>query len=41
MATEAVHDRLTELGFETGLDREVLARAADMAQRMRGARQKS
>ena len=41
VATEAVHDRLTALGFETGLDREVLARAADMAQRMRGARQKS
>ena len=36
VATEAVHDRLLALGYETGLDREVLARAAVMAQAMRG-----
>jgi hydroxymethylglutaryl-CoA lyase len=41
VATEAVHDRLTALGYETGLDRHVLARAADMARAMRGAAQKS
>ncbi|QYX55632.1 hydroxymethylglutaryl-CoA lyase [Roseovarius sp. SCSIO 43702] len=35
VATEAVHDRLTALGYETGLDREILARAADMARGMR------
>jgi len=36
VATEAVHDRLLALGYETGLDREVLAKAAAMAQGMRG-----
>ncbi|MCZ7675952.1 MAG: hydroxymethylglutaryl-CoA lyase [Roseovarius sp.] len=37
VATEAVHDRLTALGFETGLDRTVLDRAAaEMARAMRG-----
>lgn len=36
VATEAVHDRLVELGFETRLDRGVLERAADMAKSMRG-----
>lgn len=36
VATEAVHDRLTALGFETGLDRTVLDRAAAMARAMRG-----
>ena len=35
VATEAVHDRLTALGYETGLDRAVLNRAADMARAMR------
>ena len=35
VATEAVHDRLVELGYETGLDRAVLIRAADMARAMR------
>ena len=38
VATEAVHDRLLALGHETGLDREVLARAADMARALRGER---
>jgi hydroxymethylglutaryl-CoA lyase len=37
VATEAVHDRLVSLGFETGLDREVLVEAAAMARAMRGA----
>ncbi len=37
VATEAVHDRLTALGLDTGLDREVLGRAAGMARGMRGA----
>jgi hydroxymethylglutaryl-CoA lyase len=41
VATEAVHARLTELGYETGLDAEVLARAAGMARRLLGAREKS
>ena len=41
VATEAVHDRLTALGFETGLDREVLGRAADMARAMRSGSAKS
>lgn len=41
VATEAVHDRLLALGHETGLDREVLARAADMARALRGERQDS
>lgn len=36
VATEAVHDRVRELGFETGLDRGVLTQAADMARAMRG-----
>ena len=36
VATEAVHDRLRALGFETGLERAVLERAAQMAQAMRG-----
>ena len=35
VATEAVHDRLVALGYETGLDRDVLARAAGMARAMR------
>ncbi|SEK35688.1 hydroxymethylglutaryl-CoA lyase [Roseovarius azorensis] len=36
VATEAVHDRLMGLGYETGLDRDVLDRAAQMARAMRG-----
>ncbi|KIC20978.1 hydroxymethylglutaryl-CoA lyase [Leisingera sp. ANG-Vp] len=36
VATEAVHKRLTELGYETGLDPEVLEQAAAMARAMRG-----
>lgn len=35
VATEAVDDRLTALGFETGLDRDVVGRAAEMARAMR------
>ncbi len=35
VATEAVHDRLVALGYETGLDRAVLEEAAGMAQQMR------
>jgi len=35
VATEAVHDRLRALGYETGLDLAVLDRAADMARAMR------
>jgi len=35
VATEAVHDRLTKAGYRTGLDSDVLARAADMARKMR------
>ncbi|WP_298806070.1 hydroxymethylglutaryl-CoA lyase [uncultured Lentibacter sp.] len=35
VATEAVHDRLIALGYETGLKRDVLLRAADMARAMR------
>ena len=35
VATEAVHDRLSALGYDTGLDREVLTEAARMAQAMR------
>ena len=35
VATEAVHDRLTALGFETGLDPVVLAEAGAMARDMR------
>lgn len=41
VATEAVHDRLTALGYETGLDREVLTRAAAMARAMRDEAPKS
>jgi len=41
VATEAVHDRLTALGHETGLDRAVLARAAELARAMRGGDAKS
>ncbi len=36
VATEAVNARLSTLGYETGLDAGVLARAADMARAMRG-----
>jgi hydroxymethylglutaryl-CoA lyase len=36
VATEAVHARLRALGYETGLDEAVLARAAAMARAMRG-----
>jgi len=36
VATEAVHGRLTTLGYETGLDRGVLEQAAAMARAMRG-----
>ncbi|WP_135503467.1 hydroxymethylglutaryl-CoA lyase [Roseovarius aestuariivivens] len=35
VATEAVHDRLIALGYDTGLDRGAVAEAADMARRMR------
>jgi hydroxymethylglutaryl-CoA lyase len=35
VATEAVHDHLTALGYETGLDRTALEQAADMAREMR------
>ena len=35
VATEAVHDRLTALGYDTGLDRVILHEAADMARAMR------
>ena len=35
VATEAVAARLEQLGFETGLDRDVIAQAADMARAMR------
>ena len=35
VATEAVQDRLTALGLETGLDRDVVGRAAEMARAMR------
>ncbi|WP_291729950.1 hydroxymethylglutaryl-CoA lyase [Leisingera sp. F5] len=36
VATEAVHKRLTELGYDTGLDADVLAEAAALARSMRG-----
>ncbi|MDR9395573.1 MAG: hydroxymethylglutaryl-CoA lyase [Roseovarius sp.] len=36
VATEAVHDRLAALGYGTGLDRDVLSRAAQMARGLRG-----
>ena len=35
VATEAVHDRVTSLGFTTGLDRDILDKAAQMARQMR------
>lgn len=35
VATEAVHERLTELGYDTGLDGQVLRQAAEMARTMR------
>ncbi len=35
VATEAGHDRLTALGYDTGLNRDLLIRAADMARAMR------
>ncbi|MDT8327346.1 MAG: hydroxymethylglutaryl-CoA lyase [Roseovarius sp.] len=38
VATEAVHQRLVELGYETGLDGAVLLKAAEMAHAMRGGR---
>ena len=41
VATEAVHERLVALGYATGLERGVLARAAAMAQAMRGGEAKS
>jgi hydroxymethylglutaryl-CoA lyase len=40
VATEAVHDRLIALGYETGLDRATLDRAAEMARAMRAPRGK-
>ncbi len=36
VATEAVLERLTVLGYETGLDADIIAQAADMARAMRG-----
>ena len=36
VATEAVHEHLTRLGYDTGLDSTVLAETAAMAQAMRG-----
>ncbi len=38
VATELVHERLTELGYETGLEKRVLQEAAEMARKMRGRR---
>jgi hydroxymethylglutaryl-CoA lyase len=38
VATEAVHERMVALGYETGLDRDVLEKAAQMARAMRGER---
>lgn len=35
VATEAVHERLLALGYETGLNAEILAEAADLARAMR------
>ncbi len=35
MATEAVHGKLTALGYATGLDAEVLAEAGAMARALR------
>jgi len=39
VATEAVAARLAELGFETGLDMDALARAAEFARRLKGVAQ--
>lgn len=36
VATEAVHKRLTDLGYDTGLDADVLEEAATLARSMRG-----
>jgi hydroxymethylglutaryl-CoA lyase len=36
VASERVHDHVTALGYTTGLKREILAQAADMARNMRG-----
>jgi hydroxymethylglutaryl-CoA lyase len=36
VASEAVHDRLIRLGYQTDLDRGVLVEAANMARRLRG-----
>ena len=41
VATEKVHERLTALGYETGLDPDILSEAVDMARAMRGKAQKS
>jgi len=41
VATEKVQERLTALGYETGLDPEIVSEAVDMARAMRGAAQKS
>ncbi|MFY0661646.1 MAG: hydroxymethylglutaryl-CoA lyase [Shimia sp.] len=41
VATEAVNARLLALGFETGLNAEVLAQAAEMARAMRAANEKA
>lgn len=37
VATEAVHDRLATLGFDTGLDRAIVMQAAEMARNLRTA----
>lgn len=41
VATEAVAERLTVLGFDTGLDKGLVAQAAEMARAMRAAGEKS
>lgn len=41
VATEKVHERLTALGYQTGLDPDILSEAVDMARAMRCAAQKS
>ncbi|VAV92833.1 Hydroxymethylglutaryl-CoA lyase [hydrothermal vent metagenome] len=38
VATEMVHERLTALGYDTGLEKRVLQEAAEMARKMRGMR---
>ncbi|SHK75906.1 hydroxymethylglutaryl-CoA lyase [Roseovarius marisflavi] len=38
VATETVHQKLEELGYDTGLERDVLLKAAEMARAMRGGR---